>query len=391
MNVKTAKKPESRIDTNYLSKFKMSTFGNDNLYPQTIASIAASSGTATLCLNRYAKFIEGNGFKNVDFAEVAVNRSGDTADSILHLLSQDLAKFGGLAIHVNYNLLGEIVEIQHVPFENCRLEEEDENGYVSHILIHPDWRGKKTRNGVIVKVDSNNVDRINVFNPRKNVVLSQIDKAGGLEYYKGQVLWVSMAGSNTYPLAIYDSVITEMSTDEGLSNIKNRNTRNSFLVSCMLVVKKGSPRINDNGEEVETKLIEADDLKRFQGDTNGNKIMLVELEQDEEEPKIVPFTTANYDKDFTVTDNSTVERIYAAFSQELFYAIRIGKLGFSGQVMRDAYEYYAGQVTNEQRFIERAFDKVFRYWYVPVNPSMNFSIQPIKYMNSDGNTSDNQG
>lgn len=42
MNVKTAKKPESRIDTNYLSKFKMSTFGNDNLYPQTIASIAAS-------------------------------------------------------------------------------------------------------------------------------------------------------------------------------------------------------------------------------------------------------------------------------------------------------------------------------------------------------------
>lgn len=53
-----------------------------------------------------------------------------------------------------------------------------------------------------------------MFNPRKNVVLSQIDKAGGLEYYKGQVLWVSMAGSNTYPLAIYDSVITEMSTDE---------------------------------------------------------------------------------------------------------------------------------------------------------------------------------
>lgn len=61
--------------------------------------------------------------------------------------------------------------------------------------------------------------------------------------------------------------------------------------------------------------------------------------------------------------------------------------GFPAQVMRDAYEYYAGQVTNEQRFIERAFDKVFRYWYVPVNPSMNFSIQPIKYMNSDGNTS----
>ena len=391
MNVKTAKKPESRIDTNYLSKFKMSTFGNDNLYPQTIASIAASSGTATLCLNRYAKFIEGNGFKNVDFAEVIVNRLGDTSDSILHSLSQDLAKFGGLAIHVNYNLLGQIVEVQHIPFENCRLEEEDQHGYVSHILVHPDWRGKKTRNGVVVKVNSDNIDRIHVFNPKKEVVLSQIDKAGGLENYKGQVLWVSMSGSSTYPLAIYDSVITEMSTDEGLSNIKNRNTRNNFLVACMLVVKKGSPSIDSDGHEVETRMIEADDLKKFQGDTNGNKIMLIELEQDEEEPKIISFPVANYDKDFIVTENSTVERIYATFSQELFHAIRIGKLGFSGQVMRDAYEYYAGQVTNEQRFIERAFDKVFRFWNSSVNPTMDFSIQPIKYMNSHGSASNNKG
>lgn len=389
MNVKTAKKPEPRIDIGYLSKFRASSYGVDNLYPQNISAIASASGTAKVCLNRYSKFIEGNGFKNVTFAEQIVNRSGDTPDVIHHLLSKDVADFSGLALHVNYNLMGQAVEVQHVPFENCRLEEEDANGYVAHILVHPDWRGKKTRNGTTIKVNSDNVDRIDVFNPKKEVVLSQIEKAGGIEYYKGQILWVSMAGTNTYPLAIYDSVITEMSTDEGLSNIKNRNARNNFLMACMLVVKKGSPHIDEEGNEVEVKMIEADDLKKFQGDTNGNKIMLVELESDEEEPKVVKFPVANYDKDFTVTDNSTVERIYAAFGQELFYAIRIGKLGFSGQVMCDAYEYYAGQVTNEQRFIERAFDKVFRYWHTPINPSMDFSIQPIKYINSDGNTSDN--
>lgn len=384
MNVKTAKKPEPRIDISYLSKFKASSYGADNLYPQNISAIAASSGTAKVCLNRYVKFIEGNGFKNVGFAENIVNRNGDTPDSILHLLSKDVADFSGIALHVNYNLMGQIIEVQYVPFENCRLEEEDENGHVSHILIHPDWRGKKTRSGITIKVDSNNVDHIDIFNPKKEVVLSQIEKAGGIEYYKGQILWASMDGFFTYPLAIYDSVITEMSTDEGLSNIKNRNARNNFLMACMLVVKKGAPHVDENGNEVEVRMIEADDLKKFQGDTNGNKIMLVELENDEEKPEVVNFSVANYDKDFTVTENSTVERIYAAFGQELFYAIRIGKLGFSGQVMCDAYEYYAGQVTNEQRFIERAFDKVFRYWHKSINTSMDFSIQPIKYINSNG-------
>ncbi len=388
MNVKNAKKPDARVDVSYKSNLKLSTYGDDNLYPQNVAAIVAASGTGAGCLKRYANFIEGNGFKEVEFSEMVVNRAGDTADSILHMLCDDVASFAGVALHVNYYLDGGIAEIQQVPFENCRLEEEDENGYVSHILVHPDWKGKKTRNGKTLKVDAGNVDRIDVFNPRKEVVFSQIEKAGGIEYYKGQILWVSTAGANTYPLAIYDSVITELSTDEGLSNIKNRNVRNNFLPACMLVVKKGAPQVDNEGNEVVVKMIEADDLKKFQGDTNSGKLMLVELEQDEEEPKVVPFQVANYDKDFTVTENSTVERIYSAFNQELFYAIRMGKLGFSGQVMQDAYEYYAGQVTQEQRVIERVFDKIFRHWHEPVCTA-DFSIQPIKYIAADGKASNN--
>lgn len=60
-----------------------------NLYPQNIASIVAASGTGTLCLNRYAKFVEGNGFVDVAFSEMVVNRAGETADTILHSLAQD--------------------------------------------------------------------------------------------------------------------------------------------------------------------------------------------------------------------------------------------------------------------------------------------------------------
>ncbi len=384
MNVKTAKKPESRVGVKYSQQFKMQTYGEDNLYPQNLSAITSASGTAKLCLNRYAKFIEGFGFKDLKFSEYVVNRKGDTADSILRYICDDVAKYGGFALHVNYNVFCQIVEVQFVPFENCRLEEEDENGYVGHILLHPDWTGKKTRGGKAIMVDNKNVKKVNVFNPNPDVVRSQVDAVGGIQNYEGQILWMSMDGPMVYPVPIYDSVITEMSTDEGLSNVKNRNVRNNFLVSCMIVAKKGTPQVDSEGREIERQMISPEDLKKFQGDTNGNKILLVELEDDEDEPKVVEFPMKNYDKDFTVTDESTVERIYAQFHQELFYAIRIGKLGFSGDVMRDAYEYYAGEVTTEQRFIERALDKIFKYWHETANGSGDYSLRPLKYIDSNG-------
>lgn len=384
MNVKTAKKPESRVGVKYSQQFKMQTYGEDNLYPQNLSAITSASGTAKLCLNRYSKFIEGFGFKDLKFSEYVVNRKGDTADSILRYICDDVAKYGGFALHVNYNVFCQIVEVQFVPFENCRLEEEDENGYVGHILLHPDWTGKKTRGGKAIMVDNKNVKKVNVFNPNPDVVRSQVDAVGGIQNYEGQILWMSMDGPMVYPVPIYDSVITEMSTDEGLSNVKNRNVRNNFLVSCMIVAKKGAPQVDNEGREIERQMISPEDLKKFQGDTNGNKILLVELEDDEDEPKVVEFPMKNYDKDFTVTDESTVERIYAQFHQELFYAIRIGKLGFSGDVMRDAYEYYAGEVTTEQRFIERALDKIFKYWHETANGSGDYSLRPLKYIDSNG-------
>lgn len=130
-------------------------------------------------------------------------------------------------------------------------------------------------------------------------------------------------------------------------------------------------------------MISDEDLLQFQGDENTAKILAVEVENEEDEPKVVAFPTKNFDKEFSVTDSSVIERIYAQFHQELFYSIRIGKLGFSGQVMQDAYEYYAGEVTTEQRFIERAFKKIFISWYDPAIRNLDPKLQPLKYISSD--------
>lgn len=388
MRVKELKKKSSkRIDTSYLRALGIQSYGEDNLYPQHLRNIIAASSTGSECVERYANFIEGNGFREVLFSEYVVNSRGDTADDIHSFVCKDVGDHDGLAIHVNYNMFAEIVEMQYIPFENCRLLEEDESGYVSKIAIHPDWTGKKTRKGKLIQVKKDEVDFIDVFNPCKEVVFAQIQAAGGIENYKGQVFWISGAGKFIYPTGKADRVVTEMSTDEGLANIKFRNVRCNFIPSGMVVTKKGSSVISydENGNPVidpdnDTDTGFAKTLEQLQGDTNASKLLEVTLNSDEDKPEFVEINSKNYDKEFTVTDASVVERIYSAFGQEPWYCIRIGKVGFSGDILEDAFEYYNSIVSKQQRMIERAFQKIFEHWYENANPSNDYSVQPLKYV-----------
>lgn len=383
MNVRNTIKPQPRMDTPDIERFHIQAYGYNNLYPQHLAGIVAASGTASLCLERYRKFVEGYGFADENLAALVVGRGGRTADDLLREVADDLTKFGGFAIHVNYNALGEIAELTHVPFEQCRLEEEDDHGFVAHICTHPDWTGHLKRKGAYVSVSEENIKRWPVFDPRPEVVQSQMEAVGGIDYYRGQILWMSTAGVSQYPIPIYDSAVTEISTDEGLGNVKYRNVRANFLVSSMIVAKKGAPYAGEHGLPDTDGGIKMEDLEQFQGDVKAGQIMLCEVEDMEDAPRFMEFPHHNFDKDFATTDATTTERIYAQFHQELFHAIRIGKLGFSGQVMREAYEYYAGEVTHEQRFIERAFDKVLAHWHGGTYE--NTSIAPLKYINSEDN------
>ena len=379
MNIQKIKKAPQRLDVGYLGTLGIKSYGANNLYPQQAKAILDASSTGAQCVDRYARFIEGNGIANALIYDLVLNHYGETTDDILTAVCQDLASYGGFALHVNYDLQCKICEVQSVPFENCRLQEDDDSGYIAHIVTHPDWQGRTTRNGKILRVSKDTIVTYDRFNPNPDIVRAQIAASGGIEHYKGQIMWVSMAGRDRYPVPKYDRVLTDLSTDEGLSNIKFRNARCNFL-SGAFVISKASQTLD--GQDREQQLIEArgfaEDLAQFQGDETANALISLRINNDEEKPEIVEFPTKNFDKDFEVTDNSVVERIYCAFEQEPFLCIRSGKLGFSGTTIHDCYTYYSSLVSKEQRMIERAFSKIFDNWYEPL-ANLDCSIQPLTY------------
>lgn len=356
MNIKSLKQPDKRVEIAYNSHLDIQAYGHDNLYPQHALAVVMASPNGRQCLERYAKFIEGRGLQDEALANTVVNRYRQTMRDLHHLVSRDLAYFGGFALHLNYNTEGEVIEIQHEPFENCRLEECDDSGYISHIVTHVDWTGGATRGGQRIRVSDETIERIDVFAP--HAVLQQIEAVGGVAYYDGQVQWNSLAGWRRYPATKYDSVLTDLSTDEGLSNIRNRNVRNNFLPAGMLITKRGSQiegeTYNDSGY--------SGDLIRFQGDANALKLLEVEVDVSEEAPEFKAIEGLNTDKMFSVTTESVIDNIYSAFNQEVFLSLRRGKVGFSGDLVRDAWNDYAAQVMEEQQFISSAYAKIFAHW-----------------------------
>lgn len=383
------KKTQDSFEVGYIQNENVQTYGEDNLYPQTLHKIIQSSPTGASCLERYATFIEGDGFNDLAFSEMAINQRGHTADDLHSQICQDLAEFGGFAIHVNYNALGQIAELNYIPFENCRLSAADDRGFVPFVVLNESWdKGHKRRgkNGAVKYQQVKECDYIYRFNPDPAIVMEQIQASGGIEFYKGQVLWYSTAGDTTYPIPRADRVATCMSTDEGLCNIQWRNVRCNFAPAGLLFTKKGqggpfAPAGSERPSQSGAQNDFSDAITSVQGDTNTAKIVVVELESDDDKPVFEKLANANYDKEFTVTEESTTAKIYSAFQQEPWYCIKTGKVGFSGDILTDAFDYYSSIVSKEQRIIERTFDILMEHWGGPY-AGIDHSVKPLRYISN---------
>lgn len=372
MTIKDVKKAQPRFNVSYCRRLNVQKWGESNLYPQELRDVINSSRNGRTCVDRKAAYIEGNGIMSAALSSFVCNIAGNTVDDILHSIAEDVAYFDAFALHVNYDVLGRIVSVAHVPFEQCRLAEPDSYGVVREVLLHPDWIGETTRNGERIRVNEENIDRFPVFDPRPAVVDREIERAGGIEAYRGQIAYISRSGRNTYPMPIADVIIPDMSTDEGLSTVSHRNVRSNFMPAGMLVLKRGQGANTENDDT-------AEQVARLQGDEKTGKILVAEIDTLDDKPEFLNFSGENYDKAFTETAKDVVDNIYAVFNQEGFARLRTGSIGFTGDLIKDVKVEYAQQVTRYQRMISRTLKTVFENWRegAPYASAADVEIEPL--------------
>ena len=364
-------KTDRQLDTFNNRGLKIQTYGEKNDQPQRIAEVIEASTTASSCVNIYAKFIAGRGFADAAFYKRVVNRCGADVDALLRAVADDFAHFGGFAIHVNYNGLGEITTASHVPFEWLRFEELDENFRFDRLAMHPDWGRRFTK---LRPFRPKDIEFFHFFDPRPDTIEREVQEAGGWNGYRGQILYYSNRGEKTYPLPIFAAALTDMNTEEGLSNVRLRNARNNFLPAGMIIDYDNTA--NSDRQESETKA----ELQAFQGDTVAGTLLYVNVKNGETPPEFKPFKSSNYDKDFEQAEKNAPDIIGRAFMQPPILRAEDVGANFGADLMTNAYDFYNSITEDERMAVSQQFRRIFEHWYDPtINAAGNYEILPKEY------------
>ena len=343
-------KTKQRVVLPDLKKEQVEAYDADNSYPQRIRDIVLSSGVARACTEMFARYIFGNGVSDPVLFKKVINRKGVTLDKLLRKCVDDYSMWYGFAVHVHYNIFGEVIGYYHLPFEFVRKGIEKKEGLFA---VYNNW-DKRDLNE---KYNTSNIDFIHPFNPAS--VISEIEQCEGntveekFKNYKGQVFYFSKEGYN-YPLAPIDPVIKDAETTYEIQLFKNKNIRTNFMASHMFVYK-GEFEDDSSREEFKKS------LEKFQGAEMVGNIMLVEASSPDQVPTLTPFTIQNNDKLWEFTETSTVNNIIQNFGipPVLMGILQSGKLGTANEI-NDAHGFYNNHTSYDRAIMSEEFTRLLK-------------------------------
>lgn len=201
--------------------------GEDNAYPESQDRLINNSVTAKMASLLMVQYLIGEGFGKELDNKVLNTEENLTLIDFATDIAEEITNQRGVFIHVGYN--GDTlkpINPKILPLDWCRLGKKDDKRYNGKILIKTDWRNSKEE---AIEID--------VFNPKKSVVRSQIRKAGSPKKYKGQVFYFNMDRKFFYPLSRIDSVQNDCDSEAQSSIYKNTLLRKGFFGKTLIVTR----------------------------------------------------------------------------------------------------------------------------------------------------------
>jgi hypothetical protein len=366
-----------RIETVDGKKLGIKTYGEDNGYPQRMLNLYNASGSAKMCANLCASYLIGKGFEDSDFYHAVINRDGLTPDKLLRRLANDKAKLRGFAVHLNYNALYQIDEVNYIPFEHCRKGIEDKTGKIG---VLKDWYSSKKGGQRRSKDD---VTFIDTFNPDPIMIQKQVDIAGSWDAYKGQVYYVS-DDFDAYPLATIDPVLDDVLAEIESAITRKNNLKNNFQLKHIWV-EKGQVTEDEDQEEV------VNGIRDFMG-SDGKPVTVVFSEHPEgnDVPELKKVEATMNDKLFQYTDQAARLAVYTSFGQPaILHSDYMGTNGYNEGQLPQSMAYYNAYTEPQRILFEEVFTEIFSRFKDNINPSGTYRITPLETVSaksSDINT-----
>lgn len=318
----------------------------DNKLPSIIEHLLQESVTAKACLKRCINAVMGKGLEGGD--QIVNPHNLMTANQVLRAISKDLIGQSNFFVHARFDGNYDVKSIKPITAKKCRIGSADDQDYSGKILV-ADWSAKR-----IAKQDIEVVDRLNL---NKDVIEAQVQKAGSLGKYKGQILHVKTdIGYKYAPSDLYP--VLEDAELEKLSKIFRRNGgKYGFLNAKAVIVGE----MTDSEERAFKK-----DLESMQGAENASNMLVFQAtnKMADLEKQIIVKDLSNKldDKILMYSDEAAEAAICKAFGVPL--ALISGRsegiFGNSGEMLNEMKKQLYLEKEFERMLIEESLTHLFK-------------------------------
>ena len=322
-------------------------YGEANAFPQYLIELYNESPIHGALVNSISYMIAGR--EMTASTTQAVNEIKRLSiDKIVNPTALDLKLHGGFYWEVIWSMdRTTIAQVNHLPFENCRLACSDEDDSITGVWYSRDWSDMRKKKNV--------PNYIPMFNEDHKDALPK------------QVLFVHhmMVGSEYYPKPDYVGAINEIEKMRQLSEYQVNLILNGFFPSLIASFNNGIPSLE------EQHMIKNQLTASIQGAENAGKVLTFFNEERDRGVEFTPFPVSDMDKQFTTLVDQAVESILVSHrvTSPLLFGVRDGGgLGSNTDEMKTALRIFSRQVIDPfQRLITDAAETLLASFGVVAN------------------------
>jgi len=311
---------------------KMVTWGADNQLPVLYRNCYNGSATLKSIIDGTINYILGDEVIVNDSAAYwreKVNRSGMTMRQFIAKLGFNLLVYGGFAVQVIYNKLGQVVELFPLEFGRCRTNETGDKVWYSK-----KWTKYQAKAEEFDVFDPNHVD---------------MEHPTQIFYYKGDVT------SSVYPLPPYAGAIYDVLTEIECAKYSLNTVAKGFSAKYLFNFPNPGNLTDEQKQGVETAI-----KNKFCGSENEVNFMLYWMEDDKQ-----PIEVSKIESDETperyiaIKDNARQNIFISLRCTPVLFGLPNAANGFSTNEYRDSYKLFLKSVVAPmQDIIIESFSKI---------------------------------
>ena len=325
----------------FVSAKDLMEWGTRNSYPDYLLDLYNNVPTLSAIINGNIDFITGDDVSILPLTQHLpngiMNNRGDHIREQIKDIAKDYEIYGGFALQIIRNLIGEVAEVYYIDMRFLRTNKEGNVFYYCE-----DW-SKSVRKDVVVYP---------AFMPNLNWEALD-DEARNRN--ASSILYVKNVHTQVYPAPLYAASIKACEIERQVDEFHLSDINNHFVSSAIINFNNGIPD-DDVKEQIEREFTE-----KFCGASNGGRTAFSWNPNKESATDIVEFEVKDFGERYKALSDRSRQQIFTAFrANPNLFGIPTEGNGFANEQYAESFKLYnRTQIKPVQRMIADAYDKIY--------------------------------